>query len=57
MRRLATYVREEKPAPGECKLINNTFQKLKAEVEKLDKFSQLKSNKFRSNNSKNNVKV
>ena len=48
MRKLATYVRDNDPAARETEAIDETFQKLKDEVQELDDYSSNSSNKRES---------
>ena len=48
MRKLATYVRDNEPAASETEAIDETFQKLKDEVQELDDYSSNSSNKRES---------
>ena len=52
MKKLAKYVKNTEPAPAESKLINQTFQKLKKEVEEIDEYSKQVFNDYQSESSR-----
>ncbi|MFW6007408.1 MAG: hypothetical protein ACOCQ5_05400 [Halanaerobiales bacterium] len=50
MKQLAEYISDNDPAPGEHILLDQTFQKLKADVESLDTYSRNKDNTYQNKN-------
>ena len=47
MRKLAVHVRDNNPGSEECQRINETFLKLKSEVEDLDEYSKFNSSRIK----------
>jgi type II secretory pathway component PulC len=52
MKKMANYVKNNEPVPAESKLINQTFQKLKKDVEEIDEYSKKEFNDYQSESSR-----